>query len=615
MRHVPALAATAILALAAAARLPVAASATPPALRLVAQHPGPVVTTRSPGAGHNRFGFEGGRVVKVGGTYHLFTSEMVDDPIWVRMTLGYWTSTDRLHWTRLGTIRTSSGEFTGADTRAALWSPLPVWDEDANRWNLFYVAYRSRPGDGTAFTLNYDGRIWRAVSRAPGPDGIAGPYDDVGVVMKPGADSLPWEGLQGTDSFFPWHRDGRWHALYGSAQSQHLPIEHWLVGLAEAPALDGPWMRVPAHSPVPIETRFIENPIVTPAPGGGYFAVYDTEAPDAIGWSWSADGVDWQPGHALVVQPTPGEWAKDVRTPLGLVDEGGGRYTVFYTGFEQAPDWDRLLRGQGGETCAIGFVELSTSATPQAASRPASSSFHWPDGKRAALSLSFDDARPSQLTEGVPLFAQLKTRVTFYLTGQNVAAHASDWRAAAAAGHELGNHTMTHPCSGNFAWSRDRALEDATLERIRGEMSDANRAIAEATGVHPVTFAYPCGQKFVGRGAAVRSDVPVVSGMFLAGRGWMDEGPNDPEAVNLAQVFGYPMDDVEFDALEPVVDDAIARGQWLVLAGHDIGAGPGRQVTRVSMLKALLPYVSDPSRGVWVDTVAHVAGAIARDRP
>ena len=77
--------------------------------------------------------------------------------------------------------------------------------------------------------------------------------------------------------------------------------------------------------------------------------------------SWSADGIEWEKGHALVVQPTAGSWAKDVRTPLGLVDEGDGRLTVFYTGFEQAPDWTRLLRGQGGETCAIGFAELKVS--------------------------------------------------------------------------------------------------------------------------------------------------------------------------------------------------------------------------------------------------------------
>ena len=329
-----------------------------PKVTLVLQHPEPVITTRTHGAEGNRFGFEGGRAVKVGSTYHLFTSEMIGNPMWVRMRLGYWTSPDRVHWTRAATIRESSAEFAGKDPRAALWSPLPVWDDTNRRWNLFYVAYHAMPGDGTAFKLNMNGRIWRAVSRTPGETGIAGPYDDVGVVMQPGPDSMPWEGLQGTDSFFPWHAGNRWLALYGSAQSERLPIKHWLVGLASAASLGGSWSRVPAHSPAPLEKVFIENPIVTPAPGGGWLAVYDTNAADAIGWAWSADGETWQPGHALVVQQTAGEWAKDVRTPLGLIDEGGGRFTVFYTGFEQVPDWTRLLKGEGRETCAIGFAEV-----------------------------------------------------------------------------------------------------------------------------------------------------------------------------------------------------------------------------------------------------------------
>jgi hypothetical protein len=47
-----------------------------------------------------------------------------------------------------------------------------------------------------------------------------------------------------------------------------------------------------------------------------------------------------------------------VRTPLGIVDEGDGRATIFYTGFEQPPDWARLLRGEGRETCAIGYVDV-----------------------------------------------------------------------------------------------------------------------------------------------------------------------------------------------------------------------------------------------------------------
>jgi len=335
------------------------AGAASPRLVLVRQHPAPVITTRTRGAEGIRYGFEGGRAVKVDGTYHLFTTEMVSDPMWVKTRFGHWTSRDRLAWTRVATVRESSGEFEGKDARAALWSPLPVWSPAESRWNLFYVAYRAKPTDGTRFLLNHAGEIWRAVSRAPGPEGIRGPFEDVGVVLRPGPDSLAWEGLQGTDSFFPWPVGNRWRAFYGSARTETKPIAHWLVGPAEASALAGPWKRLTDGNPAPLEPRFIENPIVTEVPGVGFLAVYDSETPDGIGWGYSADGVRWSRGQGLVLQPRAGEWAKEMRTPLGLVPEGGDRFTLFYTGFEQPPDWTRILdTAKSNETCAVGFVEL-----------------------------------------------------------------------------------------------------------------------------------------------------------------------------------------------------------------------------------------------------------------
>lgn len=330
-----------------------------PVLRLIRQQPEPVLTKRHPEAAGNKYGFEGGRAVKIGSTYHLFTAEMFRDPIWVKMRFGYWCSEDRVHWTRAGTIFESSGEFEGKDPRAALWSPLPVFDPGEKRWNLFYVAYRSKPGDGRQFLLNHHGEIWRAVSGQAGANGIGGPYRDLGVVMRPGPDSGAWEGLQGTDSFFPYLVAGRWYALYGSARTEALPIEHWLVGTASAPALEGPWTRLSKLNPAPIEKVFIENPIVTPLAGGGFLCVYDAKPDDAIGYAYSGDGIHWEPGRALVVQPKPGVWSRDVRTPLGLIEEKPGEYTVFYTGFERTPDWDRLLAGHGGDaSCAVGLVTV-----------------------------------------------------------------------------------------------------------------------------------------------------------------------------------------------------------------------------------------------------------------
>jgi len=331
------------------------------ALVLVEQHPDPVLTVRSPGADGNKYGFEGGRVVKVGRTYHLFTSEMIGDPIWVKMRLAHWQSEDRVHWRRIATLFESSGEFGGKDSRASLWSPLPVFDEGDQRWNLFYVAYHAEPNTPQQFRMNEKGRIWRAVSQAAGVDGVGGPYTDVAVVMQPGAESDAWEGLQGVDSFFPYKVGSSWLALYGSANTESLPIQHWRVGLAAAPTLAGAWVR--RHGPnLSIEPTFIENPIVETLSDGSYVAVYDTTTdPDAIGFSWSTDGIQWSPGQSVVVQTTEGKWSPEVRTPLGLVREDDGTYTVFYTGFEQPADWTALMAGKPANTFAIGFVRVKIS--------------------------------------------------------------------------------------------------------------------------------------------------------------------------------------------------------------------------------------------------------------
>jgi hypothetical protein len=322
------------------------------------QFEGPLLTIRSAGAEDNKYGFEGGRVVKLDGVYHLFTSEMIGDPHWVRMKLAHWTSRDRIHWQRAGTLRTSSGNFTGTDPRAALWSPIPVFDPGRNRWNLFYVAYRAAPDTPHQWLTNHEGQIWRAVSLKSGLDGIGGPYRDVGVVLRRGKDSDPWEGLQGTDSFFPYLVGGSWYAFYGSARTERLPIALWQVGLARAPELGGPWTRCSQLNPLKVEPSFIENPIVSRLSDGSFVAVYDDHRPNSIGYSFSRDGIHWSSGQQLIVQTGGGVWASEVRTPLGLIDEGNGSFTLFYSANEKI---DGAHADQNGITLtpgAVGMVEV-----------------------------------------------------------------------------------------------------------------------------------------------------------------------------------------------------------------------------------------------------------------
>ena len=91
--------------------------------------------------------------------------------------------------------------------------------------------------------------------------------------------------------------------------------------------------------------------------------------------------------------------------------------------------------------------------------------FPWPEGIRCAVSLAFDDARLTQVDKGIPLLNKYGIKATFYVSPEQLLQRADDWKQAVANGHEIGNHTMTHPCTGNYAFSRDNALEEYDLKR------------------------------------------------------------------------------------------------------------------------------------------------------
>jgi len=261
------------------------------------------------------------------------------------------------------------------------------------------------------------------------------------------------------------------------------------------------------------------------------------------------------------------------------------------------------------------FAALVGAAPGAPAREPTSPSprFPWPDGKKGAVSLSFDDARPSQVDVGIPLLNAQGVHATFYVQPEGVRERLAGWKAALAAGHEIGNHSTTHPCSGNFAFSRENALEDYTLERLEGDISGASVFVSRELGREPVSFAYPCGQTFVGRGAAVQSYVPLVARLFRTGRLYMGEDSNDPAFCDLAQLSGVSLDGLTFDDVRPMLDKAAAEGRWLVFAGHDIGEG-GAQTTRTATLSALCRYVKDPASALWMDTIDAVSAHVLRQR-
>jgi peptidoglycan/xylan/chitin deacetylase (PgdA/CDA1 family) len=180
------------------------------------------------------------------------------------------------------------------------------------------------------------------------------------------------------------------------------------------------------------------------------------------------------------------------------------------------------LRVTLGLCCAL---FLGAEALGQQASGPTAAGgrepFRWPAGKRAALSLTFDDARLSQIDTGLALLDKYGIKATFYVSVDNLEKRLEGWKRAVASGHEIGNHSRTHPCTGNYEFSLKNALEDYTLPMMEKELDGASADIQRLLGVTPLTFAYPCGQKFVGRGREVKSYVPLVAepGVLRSGAG------------------------------------------------------------------------------------------------
>jgi peptidoglycan/xylan/chitin deacetylase (PgdA/CDA1 family) len=239
--------------------------------------------------------------------------------------------------------------------------------------------------------------------------------------------------------------------------------------------------------------------------------------------------------------------------------------------------------------------------------------FRWPEGKRAAISLTFDDARHSQVTRGIPILDEYGTKATFYVSIRTFKERFDAWKKAAINGHEIGSHTLTHPCSGNFSFIYDRALEDYTLDKMRHELVGANNIIENLLGVRPVSFAYPCGQKFVGRGKNLKSYVPLVAEEFMTGRGWMDEWSNNPAFCDMANLMAMELDGKDFEQVKHLIDRTLANGGWLIFCGHEIGEA-GRQTVYSSTLKAICEYAQDPANGLWLDTVQAVANHIRKQR-
>jgi peptidoglycan/xylan/chitin deacetylase (PgdA/CDA1 family) len=109
------------------------------------------------------------------------------------------------------------------------------------------------------------------------------------------------------------------------------------------------------------------------------------------------------------------------------------------------------------------------------------------DGRTPRIALTFDDG-PGEATPLIlDILKKAGIRATFFLCGQNVERFPEHARRIAAEGHEVGNHTYSHPylvCKtpGGIAW----------------EIARAQNVIGHSTGCRPKLFRPPYGVRWFG---------------------------------------------------------------------------------------------------------------------
>jgi peptidoglycan-N-acetylglucosamine deacetylase len=190
---------------------------------------------------------------------------------------------------------------------------------------------------------------------------------------------------------------------------------------------------------------------------------------------------------------------------------------------------------------------------------------------RRAIALTFDDG-PSESTPALLEFlARHSVPATFFQCGANIARLPQIARAAFDAGHEIGNHTDSHPlfCFRSPAFMR--------LELDRGQ-----RAIEAAMGMRPTLFRAPYGVRWPGLRSAQAQ-------FGLTGVMWT--------------VIGYDWN-LAAEGIVRRISGSVSNGAIICLHdGRELRANPDIRNT-IRAVEQLIPMLLD--RGYRFETVSRL---------
>lgn len=241
--------------------------------------------------------------------------------------------------------------------------------------------------------------------------------------------------------------------------------------------------------------------------------------------------------------------------------------------------------------------------------------FEWPENKKAAVCLTFDDALDNHLDKAIPLLDSFNFKATFYCPGSasSLSHRMPEWRKIVQNGHEIGNHTLFHPCDKrSHGWVKpEYDLSKYSREKIENELFTANTLLKAIDGKAERTFAYTC-SNYKTEGDI--SFVDIVSKHFVAARTGPDGG-RIPSTMNDADLFFMPSLIVNDNAGKELIayaKEAKKKGTIAIFMFHNVGGGYLNVSTEA--LHELLDYLDKNKNDYWVDSFYNVTKHIKTEK-
>jgi peptidoglycan/xylan/chitin deacetylase (PgdA/CDA1 family) len=242
------------------------------------------------------------------------------------------------------------------------------------------------------------------------------------------------------------------------------------------------------------------------------------------------------------------------------------------------------------------FVAATAGAAP----------FVWPGGAQAAVSLGYDDGLDSQLDHVVPALNKRGLHASFYvpINAPTLPGRQNEWKAVAAAGHELGNHSLFHSCSA-MGPGREWVLPHRDLDKqmaaaVQEQVIAANTWLQSLDGRTRRSFTPPCldlkagGEDFA---TALRPH-------FVAYRAAAPGLVTDTAALDPYAMPVYFVEGMTGEQLIALVEKAAAQHALVSLLFHGVGA-EHLSVTREAH-DQLLDHLARNKARFWTESFVNI---------